>query len=177
MNDLQSKWIKILVGLCLISVGSYISYFISYKNNDSFDYSCYFLDGLGWLFIFSVFFGSRFSNLDKNSSLGTRLIGAIVFISFVFIVVANMTIIKKYGDERVNDILNNQPTDYATAEVVRIDKKTTKNGRHIIWAIIQYKAQNIIVKQVLRDNQDNYYVGQMMVVQYSIEYPDMFVVK
>ena len=168
--------IRILIGLILIAIGSYVYYLLGYKNVKLIYYPSCLLVIVGWFFIVFALFETRLSDIDTKSTLSNKLIAFIIILPFLFLMGINISFVSKLGIERVNNILTYQPTEVVVAEVIRKDKTTSKNGK-LLWenAIIQYKTPNKIITQVIPDNNETYYIDQIVRVKYSIEYPEMFV--
>src|SRR6202008_980717 len=75
---------------------------------------------------------------------------------------------------REKDILANQPAAFANAMVIKIIPRQSKSGTHY-YAQLKYTANGqTIVTETLSDGRLQ--VGQMLLVKYSVRYPEMFAI-
>lgn len=165
-RDDKSRMI-LLAGLVCYLSGFILCYFFWYKNGEVLHFQIIAL-AIGGCATFVLEYKAR--NIILKRFKQAKVLITILFISIFmggFVYANNM------AKERVQGILTYEPTMQAVAIVVAIDLRSTRSGKQP-WSIINYKVSNQIVEQAFADTRQDLKVGNKYLVQYSVEYPDMY---
>ncbi len=92
---------------------------------------------------------------------------------FVVIFISVAGLINYLAKERVDHILYDGPTKHAIATVVNVDMRSTRSGKQA-WSIIKYNATGTTIEQSFADTSGDPGVGKKYLIEYSLQYPDMF---
>lgn len=107
----------------------------------------------------------------KKTIKNTTIIGfAIIGIFFSMIVTGNLTY------KRVQNILDNEPTEKSIAEVINLESRHTRGGWKI-WAIFQYRTRDSIYKKGIYNYNDKFKKGDKYYIIYSVKYPEIAEIK
>jgi len=91
----------------------------------------------------------------------------------IFLLNGFIFMISSAEKNRVESILDNEPTKETIATVVAIDLRSTRGGKQP-WLVINYKVNNEIIEQSFAEFNRDRRTGRKYLIQYSLEYPDMF---
>ena len=113
-------------------------------------------------------FISEFKTLKRVNRYKTLFV---LLIIVVFVSVAG--VVNNLAKKRVDDILCDGPTKHAIATVFNIDMRSTRSGKQA-WSIINYKVTGTTIEQSFADTSINLRIGKQYLIEYSLQYPDMF---
>ncbi|HRH51414.1 MAG TPA: hypothetical protein PLP23_21865 [Panacibacter sp.] len=170
----------IFSGLFCLLFGGLLFYYQGYKDNSFIIYLSIGLVYLGWI----IFLGSLFGKiLLTNKKIGfanhkllwfkDKTIKLLIYATFGIVIVGSMEFTSKFGTNRVNQILQTEPTENAIGTIIKIDSRNTRGGTKL-WAIIEYQTKTVKVTQAVYDYNEKYSVGQKYLLRYSIDNPEMF---
>ncbi|MBN8838570.1 MAG: hypothetical protein J0I09_15020 [Sphingobacteriia bacterium] len=170
----------IFLGLFCLLFGGLLFYFQGYKDNSYIKYLSLGLVYLGWIIFLGSLFGTilltdkkiRFVN-HKFLWFKDKTIKLLIYASFGIGIVGTMEFTSKFGTNRVNQILQTEPTENAIGTIIKIDSRNTRGGPKL-WAIIEYQTKKVKVTQAVYDYNEKYSVGQKYLLRYSINNPQMF---
>ena len=171
------------LGILFILNGSTWYYLEGHKDNGLTIGLSYLFVFLGWILVSLSVVGHTLLKDEKLTfgknklkwikTKGTR---AVIYLVIGGLTVANMIIVSKLIDNRVRNILANDPTSLTTGTITEIESRNTRGGPKD-YAIIQYSAAGKEVQQAFFNYNGQYFVGQKFEVMYSIDNPEMFQLK
>ena len=170
----------IFSGLFCLLFGGLIFYFQGYKDNSFIKYLSIGLVYLGWV----IFLGSLFGKIlltDKKIRFvhhkipwfKDKTIKLLIYLTFAIGIIGTMEFTSKFGTNRVNQILQTEPTEKTIGTIIKIDARNTRGGPKL-WAIIEYQTKTKKVTQAVYDYNEKYSVGQKYSLRYSTDNPEMF---
>lgn len=169
----------LLWGILLIVVGFLIIFFFGFKDNNFLEIISYLTFFSGWMIITFTIFGKYYTD-QKPKFTSHKLIWIrktfknIAIISFAVIgLFASVIISGKLADNRIQNILHNEPTDKTIAEVINLESRHTRGGWKI-WAIFKYKTSENKTYEKGIFNYKNYFKkGNQYKIIYSIKHPEI----
>jgi hypothetical protein len=156
-----------VTGITSYVLGCVLFYFLWYKNGLFLHYSIIILV-IGGIGLFTAKFKEDKVVFKKDSSNKTLLI-----IIFIVVFTFGFGMINALEKKWVNSILKLGPTKQVVATVVDIDLRSTRTGKQP-WSIINYYAEKQLVEQAFADTSKGLIRGKKYLIEYAIEYPDMF---
>ena len=171
------------LGILLILLGSTWFYLEGHKDNGLIIGLSYIFVFLGWILV-SLFAVGHLTlsdrkvkfNKNKLKWIKTKGTSAIIYLTIAGLAIANMILVRKLMDNRVHNILANDPTNVTTATITKLESRNTRGGAKE-FAIIQYSADGKEVQQAIFNYDGQYFVGQKFEVKYSVDNPEMFQLK
>ena len=92
---------------------------------------------------------------------------------FIVVLISFAGVINYLAKGRVDHILHDESTKQAIATVINVDMRSTRSGKQA-WAIINYNATGTTIEQSFADTSVNPRIGDKYLIEYSLQYPDMF---
>ena len=172
----------ILIGLLCVLIGSIWFYLQGYKDSAIIRGLSYCITFIGWLILLFSFAGQMLLSeklvkfkTNKSKWFIQKTKRTAIIVLFCGLVLSNIMLFDNFADDRVQNILDTQPTNIAVATVTEIQQRSGRNGGQSV-AIINYNTENHVISQSVFNYKNNYAVGQQYEIKYSIEYPEMFVI-
>jgi predicted PurR-regulated permease PerM len=162
----QRRKIYLLLSFICYIAGCACWYFLWYKNGQFLHIAIIFLFVAGLCGSIELVKRYYFSRKSKSVQI-------FFIIMLIILLVGFAAFVSSKGTKRVESILNNEPTKQTIATVVSIDFRSTRSGKQP-WSVINYKVNNEIIEQSFAEIGRNLRTGRKYLVQYSLEYPDMF---
>lgn len=171
-------------GIFLVVAGSVLVYFETYRNNQIIDIISYLLIFFGWMVLFikstkgtSVNTGKIFFKDDKAGWFKQRVSNLIYYMVLMAALFGNIYYISNIAYARKREILANGPTKTAVAVVGYIDIRHGRNSNSY-YAVFEYTVDGkIITHPWYEKNENDFFAGDKYKIKYSVEYPEMFVLK
>ncbi|MBD3903514.1 hypothetical protein NAL32_00430 [Chryseobacterium sp. Ch-15] len=172
----------LLYGILLILVGFSVIFFFGYKDNSFLEIISYLAFFCGWLIITFSLLGKYYS-FGKPKFIANKILWIkktmknTLIICFAIIgMFSSMFITGNLTDQRIQNILGNEPTEKTIAEVINLESRYTRGGWKI-WAIFQYKTRNGIYKKGIYNYSGNFKKGDKYSIIYSVKYPEIAEIK
>ena len=168
----------ILIGLSCILTGSVWFYFQGHKDSGLINNLSYILTFIGWLILLFTIAGQFLLknkieyNRNKSKWFSQTIIKTAIYIAFAGLVLGNILFVDNLENERVSAILSNEPTKSTTATVTEIESRNSRGGPKS-FAIIKYSTDKGTFEQSFFNYDNQYSVGQIYELKYSVDYPEM----
>jgi hypothetical protein len=175
-----SKTLGCIASALLVIAGSLVYYLESYTENEIINGAAMAGMFLGWAILFHCTTANTslhakrppFSD-NKIKWLRHILFKGFSYVMLIGLIVGNFFYISDRADNRMNHILDVQPTSNTTAVVNRIERRRSKNSSRY-YAIFQYTINNKLMEHPRYEHDGDFTPGDKYVIKYSIEYPEMF---
>ena len=170
-------------GILLILLGSTWYYLQGHKDNGLIIGLSYLFVFLGWILATLPVVGHfilkeekvAFSK-NKFKWIKTKGTSAIIYLAISGLAITNMILVGNLIDNRIRNILTNDPTNLTTGTITELESRNARGGSKE-YAIIQYSADGKEVQQAVFNYNGQYFVGQKFEIKYSIDNPEMFQLK
>jgi hypothetical protein len=159
---MNKKLITSGCGILCVFLGSAWYYFQGHKENG-------FLNGLGFIVIV---IGWICALLPVGQWLIARVASVVGYILFGGIIFTNVVLVINLSENRVQEILANDPVSLTTGTITAIESRSRRSVTKI-YAMVQFSAGSELIEQEIIDERGEYVVGQQFEVKYSIEHPDV----
>lgn len=172
---------SIIISLIFILTGSLVFYFNGYKDNSFFDGVSCLLIFSGWIIIMFVSFGQQLLkrkkvSFKKNKSVWLRqkTLAVVCYFGFGALIVANLVVVSNLTNRRVSAILHSDNTKQTIAIVTKLEDRNSRGGPKP-YAIIKYQTSDKTIEQAIYNGYNpRFWVGQKLLIKYSVDYPKMF---
>jgi len=170
-----------IIALAVVCVlcSSVLYYYQGYKNRGWIAYTGVALAGIGYIILFFVvnitFLTAKKIVYKKNKVAWFKqfAIKCGIFGITIFVTVAYCIGIGRLTDQRINHILNDEPTNTTVAFVTDIEQHQSRSGTYHV-AIIKYQVNGTEYQKEIREVLGEFQIGEKLTLKYSIEYPEMF---
>ena len=167
MNRVRKNLLALQIAFVLYLTGCVLWYFFWYKNGQ-FIHIVLISLVIGGIGVFISIYKARNVILK-----GARRYKTLLIILFIFFFVSVAGVVNHLAKKRVDRILSDGPTKHATATVINVDMRSTRSGKQA-WSIINYNADGKTIEQSFADTSSDLRIGNKYLIEYSIQYPDMF---
>jgi hypothetical protein len=170
-----------LAGITIIFAGSLLLYFEDYRSSEFISALASLTIFGGWVVLFVKIIKGTALDFKINeyptwgsTPIGLRLRRLLTIVLLVGAMAGNIYFVSKLDAARRNDILENQPTQTAIAEVSGIQERRGRRSTSY-YAIFEYTAGNKTITHAWYEkNESDFLVGQKFEIRYSVKYPEMF---
>jgi hypothetical protein len=172
-----------VVGLCLVFAGGTTIYLESYKNNQTIDIAGYLLMFAGWVFLFmkategTIIDAPKIPFDEDNAGFFKQRISMFfAYATCAGAVLGSLLWLRDLGFKRLDDILQNRPTNTVVAIVDHIDERSGRSSTSY-YAVFQYTVNGKLISHSRYEKREyDFLVGQRFEIRYSVEHPEMFVI-
>lgn len=173
MIAILKKYRKLFIALAVgvIIATSLRLYFESYKDQFFTTILALAINMGGWVVVFGWLVDKRI-NADAPFAKTNKLTQVFMALLFIVFAIGDVLFSMILNTNRVEDILNTQPTKTSQAIVTRIEHRGKYGDTP--YAIFTYTTNTGIIEQACYDKGSEYTVGDTCEVTYSVEYPEMY---
>jgi hypothetical protein len=170
-----------VVGITMVFAGSLLVYLEDYRNSQLIFIVIYLLLFLGWVILFMQLTKGTIIDANKipfkENKIKSLQQGTAKFFAYtvlVAIIFADFLYMSHLANERKQQILQNDPTKTAIAEINDIETSHGRSGTHY-YAIFLYKTvDGQLIRHSRSESEGDFIEGQKYEIKYAVEYPEMF---
>ena len=172
-----------IAGITLVFAGSLVIYFETYRNSQIIDTLAYLTLFGGWIVLFikatkgtSVDAEKVLFKDDKGGWFKQRASNLVYYIIILGLIFGNGYYATIMAHNRKRDILADKPTKTTIATIDHIEVRKGRSSTSY-YAVFQYTVNGKLVNHPwYEQNESDFLVGDKYTIQYSVQYPEMFMI-